>query len=131
MKKQTIGAGTAQTSDMDKRKHEILLIAASLIIASCALLYSVLDSPKYNNIEAVSLTAKTTLNTTTENKEKVNLNTADIEELSGLELIGEKKAQAIIDYREENGAFRTVEEITNVEGISTVILNKNIDKLTV
>ena len=117
---------------MSNGKHEILLIAASLIIASCALLYSVFDSPKYNDIRAVELTAKTTFNTTTaKNNEKVNLNTAGIEELSQLELVGEKKAQAIIDYREENGAFRTVEEITNVDGISTVILNKNIDRLTV
>lgn len=117
---------------MSEKKHEILLIAAALIIASCALLYSVLDSPKYNKLEAVPITVETTENSTSAaHKGKVNINTADVEELSQLELIGEKKAQAIIDYREENGAFRTVEEITNVDGISAVILQKNIDKLTV
>ena len=116
---------------MSEKKHEILLIAAALIIASCVLLYSVLDSPKYNKLEAVPITVETTVYSTTSYKGKVNLNTAGIEELSQLELIGEKKAQAIIDYREENGAFRTVEEITNVDGISSVILEKNIDRLTV
>lgn len=116
---------------MSDIKHETLLISASLIIASCALLYSVTDSPKYNSIDAVELTAKTTLCSTTANSEKVNLNTAGIEELLRLEFIGEMKAQAIIDYREKNGAFRTVEEIMNVEGISTSIFEKNKDKLTV
>lgn len=116
---------------MSEKKHEILLIAAALIIASCVLLYSVFDSPKYNKLEAVPFTVETTAHSTSVYKGKINLNTADIEELSQLELIGEKKAQAIIDYREENGAFRTVDEITNVDGISTVILEKNIDRLTV
>ena len=116
---------------MSEKKHELLLIAAALIIASCTLLYSVFDSPKYNKLEAVPITSETALYTTSAVIGKINLNTADIEELSQLELIGEKKAQAIIDYREKNGRFRTVEEITNVEGISTVILKKNIDKLTV
>lgn len=117
---------------MSEKKHELLLIAAALIIASCSLLYSVLDSPKYNKLEAVPLITESTVSSTVAAPEgKVNINTADIEELTQLELIGEKKAQAIIDYREENGTFRTVEEITNVEGISTVILEKNIDRLTV
>lgn len=117
---------------MSEKKHELLLIAAALIIASCTLLYSVFDSPKYNRLEAVPIAVKSTVHPTSAKiKGKVNINTADIEELSQLELIGEKKAQAIIDYREKNGKFRTVEEITNVEGISTVILEKNIDKLTV
>ncbi len=117
---------------MSEKKHEILLIASALIIASFILLYSVLDSPKYNKLEAVPITVESTMySTSAAFKGKVNINTAGIEELSQLELIGEKKAQAIIDYREENGAFRTVEEITNVDGISSVILEKNIDRITV
>ncbi len=117
---------------MSEKKHELLLIAAALIISAAALLYSVLDSPKYNKLEAIEITASSAESSTSAVfTGKVNLNTAGIEELSQLELIGEKKAQAIIDYREENGKFRTVEEITNVDGISSVILNKNIDRLTV
>ena len=116
---------------MYEKKNEILLIAAALVITSCALLYSVLDSPKYNKLEAIPITVITTEIITENHIGKVNLNTANLEELSQLELIGELKAQAIIDYREKNGKFRTVEEITNVDGISTVILNKNIDRLTV
>ncbi len=131
MKKQIIGDGTAPTSDMSDRKHEILLIAAALVIASCVLLYSVFDSPKYNSLEAAPISTESTVRTTAVVIGKVNINTATLEELSQLELIGEKKAQAIIDYREENGRFRSIEEIMNVNGISVTILEKNIDKLTV
>lgn len=131
MKKQTIGVGTAQTSDMKEKKHEILLICAALLITSCALLYSVFDSPKYNRIDAVIISTAVTTESTTVAAGLINLNTATKEELMQLELIGELKAQAIIDYREENGRFKRIEEITNVDGISTSILNKNIDRLTV
>ncbi len=47
----------------------------------------------------------------------VNINTAGAEELQTLPNIGEKKAQAIIDYRTENGAFTSPEDIKNVPGI--------------
>ncbi len=116
---------------MSEKRHEILLIAAAFIIASCALLYSVFDSPKYNSLEAVTVAVRPTIQSTTVFTGKINLNTAGAEELMNLELIGELKAQAIIDYRNENGAFRSIEEIMEVEGISTVIFEKNKDKLTV
>lgn len=49
--------------------------------------------------------------------ELVNLNTADISALMTLNGIGEKKAQAIITYREENGSFQQTEDIMEVSGI--------------
>ncbi len=48
---------------------------------------------------------------------KVNLNTADSLTLQQLNGIGEKKAAAIIAYREEHGSFKTVEDLKKVSGI--------------
>lgn len=53
----------------------------------------------------------------TESGERVNVNTAGVEELSQLPGIGEILAQRIVDYREENGPFRCLDELCDVEGI--------------
>jgi competence protein ComEA len=55
----------------------------------------------------------------------VNLNTATDSELQTLQGVGPAKAAAIIQYREENGLFNTIEEITNVSGIG----DKSFDSL--
>lgn len=66
-----------------------------------------------------------------ETETRVNINTADIDELMTLKGIGEAKAQAIIEYRENNGKFRSVEEIVNVNGIGEATLEKLFDYITV
>ncbi len=47
----------------------------------------------------------------------ININTATLSELMSLPKLGESKAKAIITYREENGPFKTIEDIMNVPGI--------------
>ena len=51
------------------------------------------------------------------NIEKININNADIKQLQTLPSIGESTAQKIIEYRNENGKFNSIEEIKNVKGI--------------
>ena len=48
---------------------------------------------------------------------KVNINTATLEELKTLKGVGEKKAEAIIEYRKKNGSFQTKEDLMKVRGI--------------
>ena len=56
----------------------------------------------------------------------VNVNTADAESISQeLIGIGLAKAQAIIEYRTENGAFETPEELLKVKGIGPRVLAAN------
>lgn len=54
---------------------------------------------------------------------QVNINTANVDELSALSGIGPKKAAAIIKYRRANGKFKSVADLTNVEGIGEVTVN--------
>lgn len=55
---------------------------------------------------------------------QVNINTADEQELQNLPGIGPAKAKTIIQYREEHGLFKSVEDLTNVSGIGEKSLEK-------
>jgi len=66
-----------------------------------------------------------------ENTSIININTANLEELCTLSGIGEVKAQAIIDWRKENGSFANIEDLMKVKGIGPKTLEKNKDRLTV
>lgn len=55
---------------------------------------------------------------------RINVNTADAAALTDLPGIGEKKAQAIIDYRSSKGAFRSLADLGKVKGIGPKMLEK-------
>lgn len=55
---------------------------------------------------------------------KININTATKDELMNLSGIGESKADAIINYRKENGNFKKIEDIKNVDGIGDAVYEK-------
>ncbi len=61
----------------------------------------------------------------------VNINTADPAELTALSGIGTAKARAIVAYREEHGAFVSVDELLNINGIGEATLERLREFITV
>ena len=62
---------------------------------------------------------------------KININTAEKEELMTLTGVGEAKAQSIIAYREEHGGFQSIEELMQIEGIKEGVFNKIKEDITI
>lgn len=63
--------------------------------------------------------------------DQVNINTANAEELASLDGIGQVRAEAIIQHREDNGRFGSIEQLTDVSGIGEGILSNIADQITV
>lgn len=55
--------------------------------------------------------------------EKINLNKATADQLTQLKGVGTKKAQAIVAYRKQHGRFKSLDDLTNVKGISQRIVD--------
>lgn len=63
--------------------------------------------------------------------DKININQADATELQALNGVGPAIAEAIVAYRNEHGAFTSVEELTAVKGIGDKKVEKLSDHVTV
>ena len=66
-----------------------------------------------------------------EQSQKIDLNRAEVWLLEALPGIGESRAQVIIDYRQQNGPFGNIKELTKVEGIGTATYESIKDLITV
>ncbi|WP_341520855.1 helix-hairpin-helix domain-containing protein [Pseudomonas sp. G.S.17] len=96
-----------------------LLTSASVAVTAAPMSPATMDTPKMASMQQ-------------QMTDKVNINTADAETLQKqLSGIGMGKANAIVAYRETNGAFTSVDELIEVKGIGKAILEKNREKLVV
>ncbi len=106
-----------------------LLITAVTVLVTVSILFAVkavditVESEK---IQAVTLTTEKQTQT-----DLINLNTASFDELKNLREIGEIRARAIIDYREQHGGFRSVDQLLEIDGIGEYAVEINRDILTV
>lgn len=63
--------------------------------------------------------------------QKININTASADELVNLKGVGEKKAEAIIEFRKTNGRFKQPEDLIEVPGIGPKTLEANKNRIVV
>ncbi len=82
-----------------------------------------------NNSKKIERVSNVEVSKKTENI-KININKASKQDLERLPGIGPVKAQKIIDYREANNGFKSIDELINVEGIGEKTLQKIRDSIT-
>jgi competence protein ComEA len=115
-----------------KERIGVILLAAIFLLAGIVLIRDKEVPIKEGNTAATKeenhsteAQAPQTKTTGVETKsEKININTASIEDLDTLPGIGEVTAQKIIDYRTQKGRFKTVDEIKEVNGIGEAKFEK-------
>lgn len=71
------------------------------------------------------------ITTNTKNDDKININTATQEELQKISGIGQKKSEDIVNYREANGGFKSIDELKNVSGIGAATIEKIREYVTI
>ena len=83
-------------------------------------------------LRLIALCAALTCAGTVQAAEPVDINSASAETLAAtINGVGMKRARAIVEYRTQNGPFRSVDELAEISGIGSRIIEQSRDKLTV
>lgn len=105
--------------------ERVALVALALVLAP-APLWAAEGNAGVDRPPAVAATAMTKAQATAKAESAVNVNTASAEQIAaGLVGVGPAKAQAIVAYREANGAFKDKAQLLDVKGIGEAILKQN------
>lgn len=107
------------TKDELKKKETVNEVACEIPKCECETV-TVVECPDKNGIDQSGEKI---------DDEKVSINTGSKEDLLKISGLGDAKAGAIIEYREKNGSFKTLEEIKNVSGIGDALFEKIKDKI--
>lgn len=102
--------------------HKIIIaLTASVMIFCCGFLVGYSKNKTTINITTSDVSAENSSAESLPSSALININTAGAEELELLPGIGPALSAAIIEYRNTNGDFNTIEDIMNVKGISLMV----------
>ncbi|MDR1629102.1 MAG: helix-hairpin-helix domain-containing protein [Oscillospiraceae bacterium] len=131
------------------KQHMLLVCAAVCVFVLCGILAGakVLQNDRLtteqndqsqtvslvfaNETRAMSVPTEQATQSPADTGTKINLNTAGVKDLLALKGIGQVKAEAIMEYRRENGRFLSVYELMQVSGIGEKIFAEIKDKITI
>ncbi len=103
-------------------KHEKILSLITFLFIVFTIIFCTNNKPKLNIAVPADTSAVPYL---------ININTADFEELNALEGIGTKTANKIVEYRNQHGDFKSINELCKVSGIGSFTLDKIKDYIKV
>lgn len=120
---------------MDKPlRKEWMLLSVGLLVIAAVILYTAMHQPDMLVSSVPQTLPQTTASSMDQAKKSrfpVQINKATREELLGIKYISEAIADAILDYREENGYFVNEEELLEVDGIGEKTLERILPYITV
>lgn len=112
-----------------KEKNIILVIALVLLLGALGFLVRKVIK-KQRVLSTADVKVKESYSREEENMDgselqgPVNINTADLMEIEALPYLGMERARDIIEYRDKNGPFKDLDELTNISGIGPKTLEK-------